>query len=350
MLFRSATVHAALIHNSAVAQRLADLFRWRFEAADQSRADAEAALLRAVLDEVASLDHDRILRAVCETVLATTRTNAFALNADGALHSTIALKLSPTMMSMLPLPHPYAEIWLDGPVVHGVHLRFGAVARGGLRWSDRRDDLRVEVMGLVRAQVVKNAVIVPTGAKGGFFPKSLPDPAHRDAWMAAGIAAYQCYINALLDVTDNLVDGVVVKPAGVVCYDGDDPYLVVAADKGTATFSDIANEVSLQRGFWLGDAFASGGSVGYDHKAMGITARGAWESVVQHGQLAGIDVHTDPATVVGIGDMSGDVFGNGLLRSTSVRLVAAFDHRHIFVDPQPDAARSFQEQIGRAHV
>jgi glutamate dehydrogenase len=342
--FGVSTVHAALIANSSVAQAIMELFNARFGGGDEPRAAAAQAELVGLLDSVASLEHDRVLRALLATVNATVRTNAFRKDEAGLPVQTISLKLATAEISMLPLPHPYAEIWLDGPIVHGVHLRFGSVARGGLRWSDRRDDLRTEIMGLVRAQVVKNAVIVPTGAKGGFFAKQLPDSSQREAWMAAGIAAYQVFINALLDVTDNLVDGQIEKPTDVICRDGDDPYLVVAADKGTATFSDIANAVAISRGFWLQDAFASGGSVGYDHKAMGITARGAWESVVHHGRLLGIDVQSDPATIVGIGDMSGDVFGNGLLRSKSVRLIAAFDHRHIFIDPQPRVAEAFAER------
>ncbi len=222
------------------------------------------------------------------------------------------------------------------PQVEGVHLRFGAVARGGLRWSDRREDFRTEVLGLVKAQMVKNSVIVPVGAKGGFYAKQLPDPAvDRDAWLAEGIASYKTFISGLLDITDNIVAGEIVAPRDVVRYDGDDAYLVVAADKGTATFSDIANGVAKEYGFWLGDAFASGGSVGYDHKAMGITARGAWESVKRHFREMGHDCQNEDFTVVGVGDMSGDVFGNGMLLSEHIRLVAAFDHRHIFLDPTP---------------
>ena len=234
------------------------------------------------------------------------------------------------------------------PRVEGVHLRFGSVARGGLRWSDRRDDFRTEILGLVKAQMVKNTVIVPVGAKGGFFCKQLPDPSDRDAWMHEGMSCYTTFISGLLDVTDNLVDEAegrkVVPPRGVVRHDGDDPYLVVAADKGTATFSDIANQVSMDYGFWLGDAFASGGSVGYDHKAMGITARGAWVSVRRHFREMGVDCQNEDFTCVGIGDMSGDVFGNGMLCSEHTRLVAAFDHRHIFIDPDPDAATSYAER------
>ena len=242
----------------------------------------------------------------------------------------------------MPKPVPAHEIWVYSPRVEGVHLRFGAVARGGLRWSDRPEDFRTEILGLVKAQEVKNAVIVPVGAKGGFVVKQPPaatgDPtADREAQLAEGVACYRIFISGLLDLTDNRVDGRVVPPDDVVRHDGDDPYLVVAADKGTATFSDIANGVAIDYGFWLGDAFASGGSVGYDHKAMGITARGAWESVKHHFRELGVDTQTQDFTCVGIGDMSGDVFGNGMLLSEHIRLVAAFDHRHVFIDPNPDA-------------
>ena len=256
----------------------------------------------------------------------------------------ISFKLEPSAIPDLPEPRPQFEIFVYSPRVEGVHLRFGAVARGGLRWSDRRDDFRTEVLGLVKAQMVKNTVIVPVGAKGGFFCKQLPDPADRDAWLAEGVACYTTFISGLLDITDNLVDGETVPPRGVVRHDGDDSYLVVAADKGTATFSDIANGVAKDYGFWLGDAFASGGSVGYDHKAMGITARGAWVSVQRHFRERGIDCQTEDFTAVGIGDMSGDVFGNGMLCSEHTRLVAAFDHRDIFLDPDPDAATSYAER------
>ncbi len=252
--------------------------------------------------------------------------------------------MEPSAIPDLPEPRPRFEIFVYCPRVEGVHLRFGAVARGGLRWSDRRDDFRTEVLGLVKAQMVKNTVIVPVGAKGGFFCKQLPDPGDRDAWLAEGIACYKMFISGLLDITDNYVDGDTVAPRDVVRHDADDPYLVVAADKGTATFSDIANGVAKDYGYWLGDAFASGGSVGYDHKAMGITARGAWVSVQRHFRERGIDCQAEDFTCVGIGDMSGDVFGNGLLRSEHTRLVAAFDHRDIFLDPDPDAATSFAER------
>ncbi|WP_418957365.1 NAD-glutamate dehydrogenase [Streptomyces tritici] len=301
--------------------------------------------LDGALDQVASLDEDRILRAFLTLIKATLRTNFFQKNADGAPHSYVSMKFDPQAIPDLPAPRPAFEIWVYSPRVEGVHLRFGKVARGGLRWSDRREDFRTEILGLVKAQMVKNTVIVPVGAKGGFVAKQLPDPAlDRDAWLAEGIASYKTFISALLDITDNLVGGEVVPPADVVRHDEDDTYLVVAADKGTATFSDIANGVAEEYGFWLGDAFASGGSAGYDHKGMGITARGAWESVKRHFRELGHDTQTEDFTVVGVGDMSGDVFGNGMLLSEHIRLVAAFDHRHIFVDPNPDAAVSYAER------
>ena len=297
------------------------------------------------MDDVVSLDHDRILRSYLTHIRATLRTNYFQHASDGTgPKSYISFKLEPSAIPDLPEPRPKYEIFVYSPRVEGVHLRFGAVARGGLRWSDRRDDFRTEVLGLVKAQMVKNTVIVPVGAKGGFFAKMLPDPSDRDAWMAEGIACYTTFISALLDVTDNLAKGETVPPPRVVRHDGDDSYLVVAADKGTATFSDIANGVAQDYGFWLGDAFASGGSVGYDHKAMGITARGAWVSVQRHFREMDVDCQTEDFTCVGVGDMSGDVFGNGLLCSEHTRLVAAFDHRDIFLDPDPDAATSYAER------
>jgi len=294
----------------------------------------------AVLEKVSSLDEDRILRSLKAVIQATLRTS---------FHQTkgrdyISFKFDPSKVPDLPKPKPYREIFVYSPWVEGVHLRFGPVARGGLRWSDRREDFRTEVLGLVKAQMVKNTVIVPVGSKGGFFPKRLPSSADRDAWMAEGIASYKRFINGLLDITDNIVDGKIVPPVDVVRHDADDPYLVVAADKGTATFSDIANGISAEHGFWLGDAFASGGSVGYDHKGMGITARGGWESVKRHFRAMGRDSQTQDFTCVGVGDMSGDVFGNGMLLSKHIRLLAAFDHRHIFLDPNPDSARSFVER------
>jgi glutamate dehydrogenase len=292
------------------------------------------------LAEVAGIDEDRILRLIRGVILATLRTNAFAPSGAEAL----AFKLDSALVPGLPAPVPWREIWVYSTRLEGIHLRGGPVARGGLRWSDRRDDFRTEVLGLMKAQVVKNAVIVPTGAKGGFYPKHLPPASSRDAWLAEGTESYRIFIRALLSVTDNLVKGKVVHPKSVTIRDGDDPYFVVAADKGTATFSDVANEIAISRGFWLGDAFASGGSNGYDHKAMGITAKGAWISVQRHFREMGIDVQKQPIRVVGVGDMSGDVFGNGMLLSKALRLVAAFDHRHIFLDPDPDPARSWKER------
>ncbi|WHM38468.1 NAD-glutamate dehydrogenase [Streptomyces sp. BPTC-684] len=301
--------------------------------------------LDGALDQVASLDEDRILRSFLTVIKATLRTNYFQKNAEGNPHAYVSMKFDPQAIPDLPAPRPAFEIWVYSPRVEGVHLRFGKVARGGLRWSDRREDFRTEILGLVKAQMVKNTVIVPVGAKGGFVAKQLPDPSvDRDAWLAEGIASYKTFISALLDITDNLVAGEVVPPSDVVRHDEDDTYLVVAADKGTATFSDIANDVAISYDFWLGDAFASGGSAGYDHKGMGITARGAWESVKRHFRELGHDSQTQDFTVVGVGDMSGDVFGNGMLLSEHIRLVAAFDHRHIFIDPAPDAAVSYAER------
>ncbi|UQA95133.1 NAD-glutamate dehydrogenase [Streptomyces halobius] len=301
--------------------------------------------LDGALDQVASLDEDRILRSFLTVIKATLRTNHYQRDSQGRPHAYLSMKLDPQAIPDLPAPRPAYEIWVYSPRVEGVHLRFGKVARGGLRWSDRREDFRTEILGLVKAQMVKNTVIVPVGAKGGFVGKQLPDPSQdRDAWLAEGIACYKTFISGLLDITDNLVGGEAVPPKDVVRHDEDDTYLVVAADKGTATFSDIANEVAESYGFWLGDAFASGGSAGYDHKGMGITARGAWESVKRHFRELGHDTQTQDFTAVGVGDMSGDVFGNGMLLSEHIRLVAAFDHRHIFLDPNPDAATSYAER------
>ncbi len=317
------------------------------EARQAKCADLEERILRA-LDEVSSLDHDRILRSYLTSIRATLRTSYFTTDAEGQPRQRLSLKIDPSSIPELPEPRPKFEIFVYSPRVEGVHLRFGSVARGGLRWSDRRDDFRTEILGLVKAQMVKNTVIVPVGAKGGFFAKQLPDPGDRDAWLKEGVACYTTFISGLLDVTDNLVDGPdgreVVPPASVVRHDDDDPYLVVAADKGTASFSDIANGISADYGFWLGDAFASGGSVGYDHKAMGITARGAWVSVRRHFREMGVDCQNEDFTCVGVGDMSGDVFGNGMLCSEHTRLVAAFDHRDIFIDPTPDAETSYAER------
>ncbi|MDQ2708071.1 MAG: NAD-glutamate dehydrogenase [Actinomycetota bacterium] len=340
-----------LLAHASVTEALVGLFEARFNPAvgladdDRRVAAVEERLagVTKVIDDVSGLDADRILRGYLNLITSTLRTNYFAQA------GYLSLKLDPGKVRDLPKPAPQFEIFVYSPRVEGVHLRFGPVARGGLRWSDRPADFRTEVLGLVKAQAVKNAVIVPVGAKGGFVVKRPPaatgDPAvDREATQAEGIACYRTFISGLLDLTDNLVDGAVVPPENVVRHDGDDSYLVVAADKGTATFSDIANELAVERGFWLGDAFASGGSAGYDHKAMGITARGAWESVKRHFRELGVDTQTQDFTVVGIGDMSGDVFGNGMLLSEHIRLVAAFDHRHVFVDPTPSAAGSFAER------
>ncbi|MEU9031434.1 NAD-glutamate dehydrogenase [Streptomyces sp. NPDC048383] len=338
-----------LRNNVHTTRLLVSLFEARMspvrQAAGSELVDAMLEELDGALDQVASLDEDRILRAFLTLIKATLRTNFFQLTSTGEQHSYVSVKFDPQAIPDLPAPRPAYEIWVYSPRVEGVHLRFGKVARGGLRWSDRREDFRTEILGLVKAQMVKNTVIVPVGAKGGFVAKNLPDPSvDRDAWLAEGIAAYKIFISALLDITDNMVAGEVVPPTGVVRHDEDDTYLVVAADKGTATFSDIANGVAEAYGFWLGDAFASGGSAGYDHKGMGITARGAWESVKRHFRELGHDTQTQDFTVVGVGDMSGDVFGNGMLLSEHIRLVAAFDHRHIFIDPNPDAATSYAER------
>jgi glutamate dehydrogenase len=338
------TVVDALRRAPDVARAIIDLFNARHDPAKAKNGghaieDANRAIEDGLV-AVAAADDDRILRLIRAVVSATLRTNAFAPAAAEAL----AFKFDSHQVPGLPAPVPWREIFVYSPRIEGIHLRAGPVARGGLRWSDRRDDFRTEILGLMKAQRVKNAVIVPTGAKGGFFPKQLPDPSDRDAWLAEGTESYRIFIRALLSVTDNIVAGKVKHPERVVVRDGDDPYFVVAADKGTASFSDVANAIAMERDFWLGDAFASGGSVGYDHKAMGITARGAWISVQRHFAEMGIDVQSEPVRVAGCGDMSGDVFGNGMLLSKSIKLVAAFDHRHIFIDPDPDPAKSWAER------
>ncbi|MFV2197530.1 NAD-glutamate dehydrogenase [Nocardiopsis sp. LOL_012] len=332
-----------LCSNVSIAGLLVELFETRFDPdrADEGRdeqADALVGKIEAELESVASLDHDRILRSFAAAITATLRTNHY----QGRPY--LVLKLDPSAIPDLPQPRPRFEIYVYSPRVEGVHLRFGSVARGGLRWSDRFEDFRTEILGLVKAQMVKNSVIVPSGAKGGFVCKRLPKDGTREQVGAEVVACYEQFVGGLLDITDNLVDGRIVHPERTVRHDADDYYLVVAADKGTATFSDIANEISAKRGFWLGDAFASGGSVGYDHKAMGITARGAWESVTYHFREMGVNVQEEPFTVVGIGDMSGDVFGNGMLLSKQIRLVAAFDHRDVFLDPDPDPQASWAER------
>jgi glutamate dehydrogenase len=349
-------IEQALIDNAPIAEAIVELFESRFDPDREHEAPlvdgavGRVDAIEAMLVNVASLDHDRILRSLLGLVNATLRTNAYRTDERGERRAALAVKLEPRLIPELPAPRPRFEVWVHSPRVEGVHLRFGPIARGGLRWSDRREDFRTEILGLVKAQMVKNAVIVPTGAKGGFVAKRLPDASvDRDGWLAEGVACYRTFIACLLDLTDNLVSNpdrsqTVVPPPRTRRYDVDDPYLVVAADKGTASFSDIANEIAAEYDFWLGDAFASGGSVGYDHKAMGITARGAWESVKYHFRELGTDIQNQDFTVVGVGDMSGDVFGNGMLLSRHIRLVAAFDHRHIFLDPSPDAASSYVER------
>jgi glutamate dehydrogenase len=335
-----------LSEHGDITRRLSRLFTLRFDpayAADGKRQEEEHARIEAEIDGVDNLTADRLLRTYLEVILATVRTNVFVDDFDALTHP-VALKLDPSTITAMPTPRPRFEVFVASPRIEGIHLRFGSIARGGLRWSDRHEDLRTEILGLATAQVAKNAVIVPTGAKGGFVLKR---PAAPGATLQEnGVAGYREFIAALLDVHDDL-DVASGKPAvtpGARTYDGGDAYLVVAADKGTATFSDIANGIAGDRGFWLGDAFASGGSAGYDHKAMGITARGAWVSVERHFRELGIDPATDTFTAVGIGDMSGDVFGNGMLLSRTMRLLAAFDHRHIFIDPDPDAATAYAER------
>ncbi len=346
--FSDAYIERALTGNPAIARQLVELFVVRFDPHVGDTRDAQAErLLKAIesaLDQVPNLDEDRILRQFLGVINATVRTNYYRHDANGEPKPYLSFKFNPAKVPGLPEPKPMFEIWVYSPRVEGVHLRGGRVARGGLRWSDRREDFRTEVLGLMKAQMVKNVVIVPVGSKGGFVVKNPPPPSDREACMREGIACYQTFLRGLLDVTDNLASNAVVPPADVVRHDVDDPYLVVAADKGTATFSDYANAIAQEYGFWLDDAFASGGSVGYDHKKMAITARGAWESVKRHFREMGVDTQAADFTVVGVGDMSGDVFGNGMLLSPHIKLVAAFDHRHVFLDPDPDPAASFAER------
>ena len=346
--FSEGYIADSLCDNPEIARTLIALFQARFDPSASANAQKNVEALQKKLDTqlegVASLDQDRILRSFRNLIEATLRTNHYQHNADGEFKEYLSIKLDTSHIDGMPLPRPKYEIFVCSPRMEGVHLRGGSVARGGLRWSDRREDFRTEILGLVKAQMVKNAVIVPVGSKGGFILKKAPGGNDREAFMAEGIACYKTFLRGLLDITDNLVEGDVVAPKEVVRYDGDDPYLVVAADKGTATFSDYANSVSAEYGFWLGDAFASGGSNGYDHKGMGITARGAWESVKRHFRQMDINTQTTDFTVVGVGDMAGDVFGNGMLLSEHIRLVAAFNHMHIFIDPTPDAASSFAER------
>jgi glutamate dehydrogenase len=337
----------ALAAHPGIARRLVQLFRLRLDPVRFEDTYAKSRTLEreveASIDAVENLDEDRILRSFLRVVRAVLRTNYFQTDADGRTKPYLSLKLDPELIPDLPEPRPLVEVFVYSPRVEAVHLRGGKVARGGIRWSDRREDFRTEVLGLMKAQTVKNAVIVPVGAKGGFVVKR-PPGGDREALLAEVVECYRTFMRGLLDVTDTLVGGEVAPPADVVRHDDDDPYLVVAADKGTATFSDIANEISAEYGFWLGDAFASGGSAGYDHKAIGITARGAWESVKRHFRALGRDIQSEDFTVVGIGDMSGDVFGNGMLLSRHIKLVGAFDHRHVFFDPGPDPEASFTER------
>ncbi len=337
---------SALNRNGAIAALLVALFHARFalDGSDQKEAAKIVGTIETALEAVQSLDEDQIIRRFVNVVGAMVRTNFFQPGQDGKPRIEISFKLDSAKVDGLPAPKPFRENFVHSPRVEGIHLRFGKVARGGIRWSDRPQDFRTEILGLVKAQQVKNAVIVPVGAKGGFVPKRLPAAGSRDAFIAEGIAAYSIFISSLLDITDNLDEDKVIPPAAVIRRDSDDPYLVVAADKGTASFSDIANGISAGHGYWLDDAFASGGSAGYDHKKIGITARGAWEAVKRHFREMDRDIQKEPFTVVGVGDMSGDVFGNGMLLSPATKLVAAFDHRDIFIDPDPDPAASLAER------
>jgi glutamate dehydrogenase len=342
---------ATLVKHARIAGDLVALFHARFDPRAEAAAERDAkqkdiaARIDEALQKVDSLDEDRILRHFVNAVQSASRTNFYQTDEQGQTKPLLAVKFASGKLTDLPLPRPLYEIFVYSPRVEGVHLRFGKVARGGIRWSDRPQDFRTEILGLVKAQQVKNAVIVPVGAKGGFVPKQMPQDATREQMQAEGIATYKLFISTLLDITDNYApDGSIVPPPNVVRHEGDDPYLVVAADKGTATFSDIANEISAAHDYWLGDAFASGGSAGYDHKAMGITARGAWESVKRHFREMDVNIHAAPFSAVGVGDMSGDVFGNGLLREDTTRLLAAFDHRDIFIDPDPDPKAAFAER------
>lgn len=343
--FSQAYIEQAIINNSEIAIDLVNLFKLRFSPTTSVHDTTDLVnKIEKSLEDVASLDEDKIIRRLLEVILATIRTNYFQKNADDSNKTYISFKFNPELISDLPLPRPIYEIFVYSPRVEGVHLRGGKVARGGIRWSDRREDFRTEILGLMKAQQVKNSVIVPVGAKGGFFPKKLPADSDRDAIMKEAINAYKIFIRGLLDITDNIKNNTVIPSKDVVSYDEEDTYLVVAADKGTATFSDIANGISKEYDFWLDDAFASGGSSGYDHKKMGITARGAWESVKRHFRELNIDPEKNDFTVVGIGDMSGDVFGNGMLQSRHIKLVGAFNHLHIFLDPNPQAERSYEER------
>jgi glutamate dehydrogenase len=340
-----------LVRHPGIVSELMALFHLRHDPdrdlPPQARLEAAGTALAAIetaLSQVSSLDEDRILRQLLNLITAIVRTNYYQRRDDGSPPEAIAFKLDGRSLAIAPEPRPYREIYVASPRVEGLHMRFAPIARGGIRWSDRAQDYRTEVLGLAKAQQVKNAVIVPAGAKGGFYPKALPRGGPREAIQKEGVAAYSIFVGAMLDITDNIMDGIVVPPRRVVCHDGDDPYLVVAADKGTATFSDTANAIALGRRFWLGDAFASGGSAGYDHKGLGITARGGWECIKRHFREMDRDIQREPFRVVGVGDMSGDVFGNAMLLSPAIRLVAAFDHRDIFLDPDPDPTTGLAER------
>ncbi len=348
--FSQAYIEEVLIDNDEIAKGIVELFRTKFDPMlvhddRNSLVNNLRKKLKDDLDAVSNIDEDRILRKYIDVIMATLRTNFFQVCANGMPKSYLSIKFDSGAIPEIPLPKPMFDVFVYSPRVEGVHLRGAKVARGGLRWSDRREDFRTEVLGLMKAQQVKNAVIVPLGAKGGFVSKCLPSNGTREEILAEGISCYKTFISALLDITDNLVDSKVVPPQNVVRYDADDTYLVVAADKGTATFSDIANGISQEYGFWLDDAFASGGSTGYDHKKMGITARGAWESVKQHFRELSVDTQKTDFSVIGIGDMAGDVFGNGMLLSQHIKLLGAFNHIHIFLDPNPDSAASYKERL-----
>ena len=349
--FGQAYMSDTLVRHTDVTKALVELFRLRFDPARQNDAvpseDAQTQIVQrieAALEEIPSLDEDRILRHFLNLIRSTLRTNFYQIGDDDTLPPTIAFKFDSKQVEGAPSPRPYREISVYSPRVEGIHLRGGPIARGGLRWSDRAQDFRTEVLGLAKAQMVKNVVIIPTGSKGGFVPKKLPADGSREEVQAEAVEAYKLFVSSLISITDNLSGPDVIHPEKVLRHDPDDPYLVVAADKGTATLSDTANGISTSRNFWLGDAFASGGSAGYDHKKMGITARGGWECVKRHFREMDRDIQTEPFTVIGVGDMSGDVFGNGMLLSKATRLLAAFDHRDIFIDPDPDPGPSWEER------
>lgn len=347
--FSQSYIEAAVVNHADIVKNLVELFHLKFSFPQKSRAAQKITELEEKiqhsLEAITSLDEDRILRRFWQLIRATLRTNYFQTTPDGNCKNYLSFKLKSEDVPELPLPHPLYEIFVYSPRFEGIHLRSEKVARGGIRWSDRREDFRTEILGLMKAQKVKNTVIVPSGAKGGFVLKALPQQASRDAIQQEVIFCYKSFIRGLLDLTDNLKGNNIISPNKTICYDDHDPYLVVAADKGTASFSDIANSISEEYDFWLGDAFASGGSHGYDHKKMGITARGAWESVKRHFREMDINIEEHDFTVVGIGDMSGDVFGNGMMYTPHIKLIAAFDHRHIFLDPNPNPKQSFDERV-----